>query len=344
MNQIAPSGSPGCVDLHMAVHRGAYSFGDDLGDARATFEAHLLECDTCWRAVVRLTDVVRLIRSDETSARAVASELPGLIGISGASMRPLAGHTVYVIAAAAGVGLLYAIAAIAELGYGMERFGALARATAAGAFVWMTLASGAAFWLISRGARRPDGRLSTAVGLVSGAAALLMAVLWFVLPSGSLVEAAFQTYTVRAAYLKSILYNLALTVGLHLIPFHFVVRMQHQLAAGRARLVLNVLNGSDEALPPRATPFLRFQPLAVLFGIAAAAGVLGMNYLFNNLRAGGFHDLFVTAVLTRTALWIVMGSLALAWYDHSLRELKRESLAVSRLQRGGGISTSEVRG
>src|SRR5258708_7478981 len=108
----------GCSEPSQTAFVESYCFDEVTEQERQRFEAHLLRCDHCWREVQRLQEHVGVLRSDPQLAETVMTpEVLGVLGMSGALDRPMAGHGRYVLLASTLYALLFAVPVLAEVAY-----------------------------------------------------------------------------------------------------------------------------------------------------------------------------------------------------------------------------------
>jgi hypothetical protein len=307
-----------------------YCFGDLTEEEMRSFEAHLLDCDFCWHEVERLEAAIGLLRTDrDMTERFSPADAVALFGISSRVTWPFAGHLWHVLASCTLYALLYSVALLVEVAYQFDQFGSAALKIAPLVFLWIlatSMAGLAVDWRRTQ-QRRTKG-LTLSVSTFVAAALLLHAALWLFLPGYPLVQASIQTYTAQAAYLKSVIYFLPVAVVFLLLPFHFVVVMQRELQLGRHNPALALLTGERHSITPPKAVYLRLSWLLVALAVIVLVAIPMGARLFDNLRPGAYMNLFTQLVLLRTLLYFGLAVACVAWYSHSLNELKRECLAV----------------
>jgi hypothetical protein len=324
--------TPECAEPKQTVFVEPYCFDDLTDEARQGFEAHLLRCAHCWGEVQRLQEHVGLLRSDRRlAATLMTPDVLGVLGMSGALNRPLAGHGRYVLLASTLYALLFAVPVVVEVAYQFDRFGGLALLLAPPVFLYVMITTLAAFWIDVRAVRAGTDGFTRTLAILVVATFGLCLLLLPLLPSAPTVAATFQTYPARLGYLKSVFY--AWLVGPLLVfwPFHFVVAMQAQLARGRHAQMLALLNREKTALPPRGTPLIPVWALGWYVAGVFAFNYFGLSHLFDNLRPAPYMSLFMTTVLIRVTAWLLLALVGVVWYANSLTELKRECQAVASL-------------
>jgi hypothetical protein len=311
----------------------AYCFGRAAERERAAFEAHLLECNCCWREVQRLKSAIQVLHSERDLLRSIsASDLATAFGISAKLPSPLAGHHWHVVASGAIYALLYAVAFLGEIAYEFDRYGSAALKLAPLICCWIfgtSVVGLAVDWKWTLQGSRKGLVLSAAIFLLA-AMTLFAAACWF-LPASPITQLRLPAYTAQAAYLKDIGYFLTLAALFWLTPFHFVVAMQKELQAGRHRLALGLLAGDKLSVAPRGAIFLKPWVLSLLLAVIVIIALLLHFNLFSNLRPTPYMNLFAHLIQTRLILCSALGIECLAWYYRALNELKRECLAVEKI-------------
>jgi hypothetical protein len=318
-------------DLNCSVT--AYCFGEATPSEREDFEAHLLECDFCWAEVQRLGRAVRMLRSDRQLTRSIFTvQIATCLGIPGKLTRPFGGHWVHAIAASALYALLFAIAFPLEVAYRFDVYGNHAMTIAVALFAWIFATTILALFLDWRSVT--SGRragLLYSIGIALASAAILYLGVHPYLPAKPITEATFQTYTAQSAYLKSLFYYVPFAFIFVFTPFHFVLAMQSEFAAGRHGLGLGLLTGSRPAVPPRGAIFLKFWVLCGLLLLGTIVSIIMAAHLLDNLRQGPYTNLFVHVLQFRWCLYMGLGLESLVWYYFALTELKREALAIDNI-------------
>jgi len=339
MNAEGRHDSPLCRrrDLNRSVTQ--YCFGEVSESERQVFEAHLLECDFCWAEVQRLGRAVRMLRLDRRLTRSIFTvEIAASLGISGKLRQALGGHWVHAAVASVVYALLFAVALPLEVAYRFDRYGKQALQISILLFAWIFLTTVLALFLdwraVTSGSR--TGLLHS-IGCASVSALILYLAVHPFLPPKPITEAAFQTYTAQSAYLKSIFYYLPYAFIFIFTPFHFVLTMQSEFAAGRHGLGLGLLTGSRPAVPPRGAIFVRVWVLGGLLLLGTIVSIIMGSHLLDNLAQGAYANLFVHILQLRWCLYMALGLESLVWYYFALTELKREALAID------GISTASRR-
>lgn len=312
----------------------AYCFGRAEEIERQSVEAHLLECECCWREVRRLEAAVRVLDTDSSLAESLtSSDIAKAFGISGKLDWPLGGHRWHAVAASALYAGLFGVALLGEVAYEFDRYGLKAVAVAVGFFVWMFLASLAGLTTDWRMTLQGSNKgLAASMAILLLAAFTLYAGARFFLPPVPITQTnSLQAYPAQAAYLKDIIYFLILKVIFLLPPFHFILRMQRELQAGRHRMGLELLSGGRLSIAPRGIFFPRFWVLLVFFVVIVSLSIYLHTNLMDHLKPAPYMNLFSNLILTRLLLYYALAGECLFWYSHALNELKRECLAAERV-------------
>jgi hypothetical protein len=225
--------------------------------------------------------------------------------------------------------LLFAVALPLEVAYQFDRYGKQAVELSVILFAWIFLSTLLAVFIdwraVISGSRTG---LLYSIGCAFLSALVLYLSVHPFLPARAITEATFQTYTAQSAYLKSIFYYLPYAFIFLFTPYHFVLAMQREFAAGRHGLGLGLLTGSRPAVPPRGSIFLRLWVLCGLLLLGTIVSILMAAHLLDNLKPGGYTNLFVHILQLRWGLYMALGLESLVWYYFALTELKREALAI----------------
>jgi amino acid transporter len=307
-----------------------YCFGDLTDAERDRFEQHLLSCDECWKEVQRLEASVRVLRTEQRlKGMLLSADVMGIFGMSGHFDLPFAGHRGFLVLASMLYAALYAIPVLVEIAYQFDIYGAAALRIAPVVFAWVFGTTLFAFWLHLRDVRRSGQGFLLSITVLLGATALLCIAIapWF--PTEHTVDAHFQTYTARAGYFKSVVYAWLVFLPFVVWPFHFVLMCQRELKAGRFRALLALFSGQKPAVAPRGTLYPRFAGLTAFLALLGAISWAGTNHMFENLKPSPHMNLFMWLVMARVVTWLVLATVALAWYAMMLNELKRECLMLA---------------
>lgn len=319
-----------CGDPDLKRHLVGYCFGEITEQQKQLFEAHLLECNSCWQELERLHHAVRALQSDRTALRDLRpGELAKAFGISSEVFSAYSGHTTHVYIAS----VLYALNFIAvlflETAYQFNRLGTAAAIVAVPVFGFIF---GTSIWIFRRGAmltaRGKPGVGWTSVQLVFATALLCFAGLCLFLPNQPVTLTTTQSYTAQVDYLKDLFYLVPVAAVFLILPLHFVVSMQREMAEGKHPAVLNLLSGQPRAVPPRGTVYPRSNLLWIaFFGIVIFA--FGLTWrLLDTLQLSVYMHLYSYLIVLRLTLYFGLWFECLLWYNRMLNEIKRECLAM----------------
>jgi hypothetical protein len=243
--------------------------------------------------------------------------------------RPFAGRLGFVTVVSLAYAALCGIAIYGELAYGLDRYAATLLRITPVAVVAGGLTAPIPFWVAWRGViRERKHALLEALFAHTIAAIALWLLLTRMLPSTAVVEAEFQTYTAQAAFLKSLLQYLMLLIPCAVLPFHFVLSAQRELRNGRHRSLLDLLSREPRSVSPPGTLYVSVPVLVVYVAGIAVWSLVGVAFLFNNLRPGPYMNLFIALVLARVTIWLGMAAGGVYWYTMRLQDLKRQALAA----------------
>src|ERR1017187_3661655 len=231
--------------------------------------------------------------------------------------------------------LQYAEAVILEVAYRFDAFGKKALAVAPVVFCWIfvtfVLALVCGWW---RTSRSRSGGLVLSVSVTFVSAAIVQIALSPVLPSYATTQEGREPWSAQAAYLKNVvLYFLPLATVYILLPFHFVLAVQRELAAKRHGPVLALLTGERKAAASGAV-YLRAGWLAVALFVVALLAVVMTQDLFDHLKPNPYKTLFMYLALGRTLLVFGIALLCVLWYSRALNEIKEECLRHEAVESG----------
>jgi hypothetical protein len=281
------------------------------------------------------------MRSDLQLTRSVfLADVASSLGISGKLARLFGGHRLHAVIASTLYALLFAVALPLEMAYEFDRYRrpAIEFAVLILAGILLTTFGGLLLdWRFALRGRHTG--LAVSIGTATLSALVLYIALRPILPAHAITQATFQTYTAQTAYLKSIFYYVPFAIIFLFLPFHFVLRMQVEFRAGRHDLGLQLLAGRDPslALPPRGTIFLRPWVLGSLLVLGTVVSILMAGHLLDNLKPGPHTNLFIHLLQIRWCLYLLLGLECLTWYYLALNDLKREAIAIERIQ---GVHTN----
>ena len=311
-----------------------YCFGDLTDAKREGFELHLMTCPSCWREVKRLSESVENLRSEPLSMPPFeAREIVELFGFSRTAKVAFAGHWAFVAAIAALHGLLYTASVWTELGYSYERFGALAWMLTPIIFGLATATLAVALWTDAKvtNQRKRTG-LVWSVGVAFAGVTAILTICGLMMPGEPTIAATFQTRSAAAGYFKNVI-NYFLPALLFVLPtFHAIVALQHECAEGRHRVAQDCLENKPSSIAPRGAPVIPMWALVGLLGLGIVIGYHGVNNMLDHLLPGPYSTLFEFALYARVGLWYAIPIASLWWYRTSWNELKRECIAVERVQ------------
>ncbi len=319
----------------------AYCFGRASESERQSVEAHVLECDHCWREAQRLEAAVRVLDTDRSVLQTLTpAEIASALGLSGKLDLSFGGHFTHALIAGGLYAALYAVALLGEIAYQFDRYGRASLWVAAAIFtvVFVTSLAGLAVdWKLTRDGSRKG--LAASAAIFFGSALLVFAGACLFLPTNPVTEMNWQTYTAQAAYLKDIVYFLVLLVIFLLPPFHFVLATQRELQFGRHKATLSLLTGDKLSLAPRSVFYPRFWVLALILAVIVGVSFFLHHNLMSNLKPGEYMNLFANLIHTRLILYHLLATVCLYWYYHALNELKRECVLAERLSERGWASS-----
>jgi DNA-binding winged helix-turn-helix (wHTH) protein len=247
--------------------------------------------------------------------------------------RLASGHLRYLIVAAVLYAGLYAVEVVSEVAYRFDSYGKGAVRGALLLFSWILVTSGGGIAIDSRLTRRDHaGGLLAAVSVFGVGAVSAFGIGCVFLPSLPVTQAVFQTYTAQGAYLKDIMYNLPLGLLFVVVPFHFVIVMEHELRQGKEENCLLLLTGSERGVWPEGAFYLRPWLLSLLLLLMAAYSLMARAHLFDNLLPSPYMNLFAVLTTVRSLVLFALGTLSIAWYYGQIQGLKARCLRSGRLR------------
>lgn len=242
---------------------------------------------------------------------------------------PFRGHLLHILISSSLYASLYTGALFLEVAYRFDQLGPAAVRLAPWLFTWMCGTSILGLWLgRARTREGKSGQLAASLGVFIGAAFLPYVMLGRFLPSESVTDANFQTYTAHVAYLKSVCYFLLLAVSFMIIPFHLVVALRRELRKGNYQLVAELLRGKRSSTPPSGALYLKVWWLGAILLSSAVLALVLTAHLFENLKSGPHMNMFMQMAQWRLILFFLLGAECLAWYYHSLNEIRRAVFSV----------------
>jgi hypothetical protein len=155
----------------------------------------------------------------------------------------------------------------------------------------------------------------------------------FILPAERTILASFQTRTASAGYFKDAVFIFVPLLLFILPPFHTVIRLQREIAAGHSRQVLSLLSRRGDRITPPGMLYLSPRFLMAILAIGGVAKFAGMNYMLDALTPGPYAHLFSLAAYVSTGLWFAIAMVSLTWYSTCLNELKREATLTALTRR-----------
>ena len=322
-----------CSDPALKRYLVEYCFNDITEKQKRLFEAHLLDCDSCWEEVKRLHEAVEALRSDKSALKSITSaQLATAFGTSSEAFFSYAGHRLHIYVASGLYALNFIAILFLEIAYQFDRLGLTASVIALLLFVFVF---GTSTWALARGAtagaRAKPGSGWNSVILFFASAIVIFGGLCLFLPNYPVTLKVTQGYTVQIDYLKDLFYLVPVAVAFLVLPFHFIVAMQRELAEGKRAAALHLLSGEKWAVPPRGVIYPRSNLLWIaFFGIVMFS--FGLTWrLLDVLQPALYSHLYTILVFVRLALYFGLWFECLCWYGSMLNEIKRECLAVERV-------------
>ncbi|WP_291986125.1 hypothetical protein [Luteitalea sp.] len=323
-----------CLDPALGDLRVAYSFGH-LDEPRVSaFETHLLTCVACWHEVTALRPAVQVLYADRRVLTTIEpAEVAGLMGLSAALRRPMAGHSAHAALGAVLYAAMFAIPVLVELAYQWDRYGRLALLCAPPVFAAMLTVTLLALWQLTAAARTGGYGLVRGLACLVGGAAGVVAIVVAVMPVAPTVEAAFKTYPAHLGYLKSAFYAHLVGPAFLVLPFAFVTSMQRELQRKRHQQVLWLIDGDSRAAAPRGVHRVSLGSLLIYLGLLFTFHVVGVSHLFDNLSESPYRTFFMALVMVRVGISLLLPCACVWWFKSSLDDLRRECLAVLSFER-----------
>ena len=198
---------------------------------------------------------------------------------------------------------------------------------------WVPASLLLALWFDTKVTRtgRANGLLGSTAIILAGLG-LLTAGLVLVLPDERTILASFQTRTASAGYFKDALFIFLTLLPFIVPPFHTVIQLQRDLRAGRHRQVLSFLVRERDSVSPRGLWYFSPKFLTAFLLLYGVVKIASTNRMLDALTPGPYANLFSMAAYISTGLWFVIPLVSLVWYTSSLNELKRECLALEKLE------------
>lgn len=322
-----------CTAPELGAGLTAYCFGQASAAERRALEAHLLDCDACWREVRRLEAAVQVLDTEHSLAQSLTpGEVAAAFGPSSKLDLPWGGHWRHALTTSTLYAAIFAVALVVEVAYQFDRYGRPAVIVALLLFGWVcltTLAGLAVDWKLTLAGNRRAWLAAVSVFALSALGAVLGARGF--LPAEPITLLTTQAAPAQAAYLKAVLYCLILNALFLLPPFHFVLTMQRELLAGRHQMALRLLTGDPLGVTPRGASYPRITILVLCFVLFIVVSLYLHHNLMDKLRPDPHLNLFSGLIYARLFLYYALAAEGLAWYARALNELKRECLLAGRI-------------
>ncbi len=240
-------------------------------------------------------------------------------------------HLIHIIAACLIYAALYSEAVLLEVAYDFNRYSPRVWKMCAIALGWVMITSLVGLAVNQRVSLKQSAvRLCISLAVFVVGAGLLFAFLTSFLPTLPITQASFQTYSAQAAYLKDTAYFLVLAFLFLILPFHFVVTMEHEIKRPQDRSSAQATAHDAVSMLPRGIIYPRFWALALLLLLFGVISLAMTAHLLDNLNAGPHTNLFVQLVYLRGILFFGLGIECLAWYRRILNEIKPDALVYRR--------------
>ena len=309
-------------ELYDAVTDFCFGHADDA--TRRLVEEHLIGCAVCRRETARLTSAVEVLRFDqELMPPATGNEVASAFGWSSRLHQPFAGHWWLAVISCAVYAGLYVAVMWVEIGLQYDRYAAKVSLGSPVIFGLIAATTYATLKLCWRRAVRGDEYSLTLSFLILLSAALAAYGLsWLILPQSSIngVSTPQEIYVQNAG----LFFSLALICLL--VPFHFVVTLQRELAEGKHSAIFKLLRRDKDAVPARHTIYLRIWPVLITLALQVYL-IWWMQFNFTNkLPPGNYRAFYVTVSQTTWFVYFVLGTSWMIWYYRMINELKRECL------------------
>lgn len=260
-------------------------------------------------------------------------EAAAAFGLSSRLNEPFAGHRALVLVSCLVYASLYVMTMWAGIALQYDRYAGRVALGMPFVIILMSVTTYAAMKLCWRRAARGDDYSLTFSFLILLTATLTAYGLsWIILPPIPINGAS----TPQEIYIQNIGGDLALITIFLLVPFHFIVNLQRELAEGKHRATLKLLNRDKDAVPVRHTIYLRIWPL--LIPLASQVYIIWriQDAFMRTLTPGKYRVFYVTFSQTTWFIYFVLGTSWLIWYYRMINELKRECIVAERM--GGAAS------
>lgn len=219
---------------------------------------------------------------------------------------------------------LYAVSLLVETAYAFERYQRTSGWVACAIFLWIlatTLVAIFADWSLTRKGA-PHGS-AVAILIMTSAAGALFLVLGSFLPESAITLFSFQGFAAHAAYFKSESYFLILAIVFLVLPFHFIVRVQQEVRAGRTDVARDLLS---RRLILRSSPVIvypRPSGMMILLIVAGFWSLFSVAHLFEHLLPSPYMGRYMNLLQIQRLMYFALGFECLAWYYTALGRLDR---------------------
>ena len=233
-------------------------------------------------------------------------------------------HAVQVIFACLMYSGLYAVSLLVETAYAFERYQRTSGWVSCAILLWIFSTTAVAILadasLTRKGA--PYGAIVAILTMTLAAGALFLALGSF-LPASAITQFSFQGFAAHAAYFKSESYFLILAIVFLVLPFHFIVRVQQEVRAGRRDIARDLLS-RDRVLP--SSPVIvypRLSVMLVLLIVAVFWSLFSVAHLFEHLLPNPYMGRYMNLLQVQRLMYFALGFECLAWYYTALGRLDR---------------------
>lgn len=217
---------------------------------------------------------------------------------------------------------LYAISLLVETAYAFERYRNSLGWGASAIFLWVFSTTIAAFWSDWRLTRKGDSHgLTVAILIMTASAGALFLGLGSFLPGSTITLFSFQGFTAHAAYFKSESYFLILVIALLALPFHFIVRVQHEMRAGRVETARSLLSRRNTSPSTPVIIYPRPSVMLVLLIVAGLWSLFSVAHIFEHLLPSPYMGRYMNLLQVQRLVYFALGFECLAWYYISLGRL-----------------------
>lgn len=229
-------------------------------------------------------------------------------------------HSNFVLINSLMFGVLFWVALLLEIAYQFEKYGPSALLLGLPLVLFITITSVTALAWTGQLVRKNDqGAFFFGLLFFSSISVLSYLSLTPFLPNEKITVAIWlQTQPASAAFFKNaVIYFLPLGVFFLLVPFYLVSRLKTEIS-------------NAKTIGPWRIIAIVVAIMLSLFWLAALIYSLNSTfYLFDNLRTGDFHFLFVVLALLRFSLWFGISLAGLIWFILWILKLKDEDVQGS---------------